>query len=87
MERLPRQKYTKEFREQAVGVVLDQELTIPEAARRLTMSERRSRTGCLGRGRGGWRGWGTPYGRSSISKPRCLASNGSWPRLVWSATS
>jgi len=40
MERLPRQKYTKEFREQAVRVVLDQELTIPEAARRLTMSEK-----------------------------------------------
>ena len=39
MDRLPRQKYTKEFREQAVRVVREQELTIPEAARRLAMSE------------------------------------------------
>ncbi|MCC6967947.1 MAG: transposase [Nitrospira sp.] len=40
MERLPRQKYTTEFREQAVRVVLEQKLAIPEAARRLTMSEK-----------------------------------------------
>ncbi len=40
MERLPRQQYTKEFREQAVQLVLEQELTIPEAARRLTMSDK-----------------------------------------------
>ena len=38
MEMLPRQKYTKEFREQAVRLVTEQELTIPEAARRLSMS-------------------------------------------------
>jgi transposase len=38
MEKLPRQKYTKEFREQAVRLVIEQELTIPEAARRLSMS-------------------------------------------------
>jgi len=37
METLPRQKYTKEFREQAVRLVSEQELTIPEAARRLSM--------------------------------------------------
>ena len=40
MERLPRQKYTKEFREQAVRVVREQELTVSEAARRLAMSEK-----------------------------------------------
>ena len=39
MEKLPRQKYTKEFREQAVRLVREQELTIPEAARRLCMSD------------------------------------------------
>ena len=39
MEQLPRQQYTKEFREQAVRLVREQELTIPEAARRLSMSE------------------------------------------------
>jgi transposase len=38
MERLPRQKYTKEFREQAVRVVHEQKLAIPEAARRLAIS-------------------------------------------------
>jgi len=38
METLPRQKYTKEFREQAVRLVIEQELTVPEAARRLSMS-------------------------------------------------
>jgi transposase len=38
MEHLPRQQYTKEFREQAVQLVLAQQVTIPEAARRLSMS-------------------------------------------------
>ncbi|MFO0777683.1 MAG: transposase [Nitrospira sp.] len=38
MEQLPRQQYTKEFREQAVQLVLEQQVPIPEAARRLTMS-------------------------------------------------
>jgi len=38
METLPRQKYTKEFREQAVKLVIEQDLTVPEAARRLAMS-------------------------------------------------
>lgn len=38
MERLPRQQYTKEFREQAVRLVSEQALTIPEAAKRLSMS-------------------------------------------------
>ena len=35
MEKLPRQKYTKEFREQAVKLVSEQSLTVPEAAKRL----------------------------------------------------
>ncbi|MDH4371688.1 MAG: transposase [Nitrospira sp.] len=38
MERVPRQQYTTEFREQAVQLVLEQKLPIPEAARRLTLS-------------------------------------------------
>jgi len=38
MEHIPRQQYTKEFREQAVRLVLEQQVTIPEAARRLSMS-------------------------------------------------
>ena len=40
MERIPRQKYTKEFRAQAVRLVLEQDLTTPEAARRLAMSDK-----------------------------------------------
>ena len=40
MERLPRQKSTKEFREQTVQVVREQKLTIPEAASRLAMAEK-----------------------------------------------
>ena len=39
MERVPRQKCTKEFREQVVQLVQEQELTIPEAASRLAMSD------------------------------------------------
>ena len=34
MEQVPRQQYTKEFREQAVRLVLEQQVTIPEAVRR-----------------------------------------------------
>lgn len=40
MERVPPQKYTTEFREQAVQLILEQKLTIPEAARRLSMSDK-----------------------------------------------
>lgn len=40
MEQVPRQQYTTEFREQAVRLVLEQQVTIPEAARRLAMSGR-----------------------------------------------
>lgn len=40
MERVPRLKYTKEFRKQAVWLVLNQELTVPEATKRLTLSEK-----------------------------------------------
>lgn len=40
MERLPRQSYTKEYREQAVKLVLEEKLTIPGAARRLSMSQK-----------------------------------------------
>ena len=38
MEHVPRQQYTKEFREQAVQLVLEQQMPIVEAARRLSMS-------------------------------------------------
>ena len=38
MEKPPRQKYTKEFREQAVTLVSAQNLTVPEAAKRLSRS-------------------------------------------------
>ena len=38
MEKPPRQKYTTEFREQAVTLVSAQNLTVPEAAKRLSRS-------------------------------------------------
>ncbi|MVF25022.1 hypothetical protein EVC37_26035 [Methylocaldum sp. BRCS4] len=38
MAKLPRQSFTAEFREQAVKLVSDEKLTLPEAARRLGMS-------------------------------------------------
>ena len=40
MEQIPRQQSTKEFREQTVQLVLEQPVTIPEAARRLNMSSK-----------------------------------------------
>lgn len=38
MERLPRGKYTKEFREEAVKLVMQGGVSIPEASRRLLLS-------------------------------------------------
>ena len=38
MEKLPRQIYTKEYREQAVKLVIEQKQTIPVTARNLSMS-------------------------------------------------
>lgn len=38
MEKLPKQVYTKEFREQAAKLVLQEGLSVPEASRRLSMS-------------------------------------------------
>lgn len=38
MQRLPRGVYTKEFREQAVRLVLEEGLPIPQAGQRLSMS-------------------------------------------------
>ena len=35
MKRIPQGRYSKEFREEAVRLVVDQELSVPEAARRL----------------------------------------------------
>jgi transposase-like protein len=37
MERLPRAKYTQEFREEAVKLVIEQKLSTSEAARRLQL--------------------------------------------------
>jgi len=87
MERVPRQQYTKEFREQAVQLVQDQELTIPEGARRLAMSDKtlanwvcRARQGPL-----------TTLGESRRPVTELEAelsrSNGISLRPVWSATS
>ena len=37
MERIPHGKYTKEFRQEAVQLVIQEQLSIPEAARRLNL--------------------------------------------------
>jgi transposase len=37
MERLPKGKYTKEFREEAVKLITEEGLTLPEAGRRLSL--------------------------------------------------
>lgn len=38
MERLPRGRYTKEFREEAVKLVTEEKLSYPEAGRRLNLA-------------------------------------------------
>jgi len=38
MERLPRGKYTKEFREEAVKLITEEKLSYPEAGRRLNLA-------------------------------------------------
>ena len=38
MERIPRGRYTKEFREEAVKLVTEESLSLPEAARRLNLA-------------------------------------------------
>jgi transposase len=37
MERIPRGRYTKEFREEAVKLITEEKLSLPEAARRLSL--------------------------------------------------
>ena len=62
MERVPRQKYTKEFREQAVQLVQEQELTIPEAARRLAMPDKTLTNWVFGLGAVSSQSWGKADG-------------------------
>lgn len=38
MERIPRGRYTKEFREEAVKMVVEEKLSVPEAGRRLNIA-------------------------------------------------
>lgn len=54
MERIPRQFYTQEFKEEAVSLVVDGGLTIAEVSRRLSISQqtlrnwiKKHRSGCL----------------------------------------
>ena len=74
MEQVPRQQYTKEFREQAVRLVLEQQVTIPEAARRLAMSGSSPR-------------WGRADDPSRSWKQSYPGSSGISLRPGWSATS
>jgi transposase len=52
MEKLPRQVYTREFRQQAVEMVTREGLSIAEAARRLSLSPK-TLTNWVRRARGG----------------------------------
>jgi transposase-like protein len=38
VQRIPRGRYTKEFREEAVKLITEQKLSLPEAGRRLNLS-------------------------------------------------
>ena len=38
MERIPRGRYTREFREEAVKLVTEEKMSLPEAARRLSLA-------------------------------------------------
>ena len=38
MQRIPRGRYTKEFREEAVKLITEKKLSLPEAGRRLNLS-------------------------------------------------
>ena len=38
MERIPRGRYSKEFREEAVKLITEEKLSLPEAGRRLNLS-------------------------------------------------
>ena len=38
MKRIPQGRYTKEFREEAVKLVMEEKLSLPEAARRLSLA-------------------------------------------------
>ena len=62
MERIPNGRYTKEFREEAVKLVADEGLSVPEVARRLDVPKstitnwlKAQRTGRLGEVGKNWR--------------------------------
>jgi transposase len=38
MQRIPRGRYTKEFREEAVKLIMEEKLSLPEAGRRLNLA-------------------------------------------------
>ena len=59
MQRLPRGVYTKEFREQAVRLVVEERLSIPQASQRLSMSAKTLANGVGAARRGELSGLGT----------------------------
>jgi transposase-like protein len=66
MEQIPRQQYTKEFREQAVRLVLERQVTILEAARRLSMSGKTLKNWVGKRGVASLRQWERAEGAPEI---------------------
>ena len=57
MQRLPRGVYTKGFRDQAVRLVLEEGLSIPQAGQRLSMLPKTLAHWVGGRGAASWRLW------------------------------
>ena len=74
MEKLPRQAYTSEFRQQAVELILREDLGIAEASRHLSLSPKTLTRGC----------------RAASSRkpwPRCRGCGERTPSCGWNATS
>jgi len=85
MERVPRGRYTKEFREEAVKLVTEEKLSVPEAGRRLNIApqtnqqanSRFSRTNLMSSGSG----WLRPMGRLLLHHKATRARKARWTGL------
>ena len=87
MEKLPRQVYTNEFRQQAVELIIRDGLGIAEAARRLSVSPKTQTNRVKRARRGGSSGTAAPPVRSRSWRPSCHACGGRTLNCGWSATS
>ena len=88
MEKLSRQVYTTEFRQQAVELITRDGLSIAEASRRLSILPK-TLANWVGRAKDGDlpAGGGTPGTRSPTRKPSCHGCGERTLSCAWSATS